>query len=323
MARKQAAIGVIAISVALAAGSNVIALVTNDGARLGAATKTSKAGKSPKTAKRKDATKAQKNAAKVSWKVLAISSKGLGEVSGCAFSRRDANRVWLHNDSGDGPIVVPVDIMSGKAGRPVVLQGVDVTDLEDIAITATGEVILGDIGDNGLKRKSVQLYRFGEPPSNATSAQATRLNFRYPDGPHDAEALIVEPDGSAAFIITKEKGAAGMYQADLNSSSDQALVKVGEIAMKGEFGFKENLVSAADAVGSRVLLRTYQFGYVLDVPAGGTLADAARATPRRFVLPLMSQGEALCASADGQTLVTASESRGASTFALAVGPMPK
>jgi hypothetical protein len=36
----------------------------------------------------------------------------------------------------------------------------------------------------------------------------------------------------------------------------------------------------------------------------------------------MVQGEALCAAADGRTLVTASESRGASTFALAIGSVP-
>ena len=38
-----------------------------------------------------------------------MSAKSLGEVSGCAFSRVDPNRVWVHNDSGDGPYIFPVD----------------------------------------------------------------------------------------------------------------------------------------------------------------------------------------------------------------------
>jgi hypothetical protein len=273
-----------------------------------------------KTPNARTTTRSPKPAA---WRVLAVSSKGLREVSGCAFSRRDPNRVWLHNDSGDGAIVVPVDIKSGAAGRPVTLDGVDVVDLEDIAITSRGEIILADIGDNAEARKSVQLYRFPEPAVNATSTQATRLDLRYPDGPHNAEAVAVAPDGSAAFIFTKEpSGVAAVFRAGLNATKDQVMTQIGTVTITGEVPFKANLISAADAVGETVILRTFQFGYVLDVPSGGTIDDAPRATPRRFGLPLMVQGEALCVSPDGRTLVTASESQGASTFALAVGPVP-
>lgn len=253
-----------------------------------------------------------------------MSSKGLEEVSGCAFSRRDPNRVWLHNDSGDGAIVVPVDIKSGAVGRPVTLEGVDVVDLEDIAITTGGEMILADIGDNAEARKSVQLYRFAEPALNATSVRPTRLELRYPDGPHNAEALAVAPDASAAFIFTKEaSGVAAVFRVDLTASAVQVMTQIGQVLITGEIPIKANLISAADAVGETVIVRTFQFGYVLDVPSGGKMDDAARATPRRFSLPLMVQGEALCVSPDGRTLATASESQGASTFALAVGPVPR
>jgi hypothetical protein len=287
----------------------------------GRATKTATTKPITKTTTPKTTTKATKAA---EWRVLAVSSTGLAEVSGCAFSRRDLNQVWLHNDSGDGAIVVPVDIRSGKAGRPVTLDGIDVVDLEDIAITANGDLILADIGDNAVARKSVQLYRFAEPVLNATSAQATRLDVRYPDGPHNAEALVVEPDGSAAYIFTKEpSGVAAVFRADLTATTTQVMTEIGNVKITGEVGIKPNLISAADAVGQTVIVRSYQFGYVLDVPNGGKIADAPRAAPRRFSLPLMVQGEALCVSSNGQTLVTASESQGRATFALAVGTVPK
>ena len=126
-------------------------------------------------------------------------------------------------------------------------------------------------------------------------------------------------DGSAAFIFTKEpSGVAAVFRADL-AMTTQVLTRVGEIALTSEVGPKANLITAADATGSRVIVRSYQFGYVMDGASGATLVDIIRATPRRFAVPLMIQGEALCASPDGLTLVTASESRGAARFTMAVG----
>jgi hypothetical protein len=261
-----------------------------------------------------------------SWKVLSVSAKKLSEVSGCAFSRRDPNRVWLHNDSGDGPSVIPVDISSGAVGTSVTLSGVEVSDPEDIAMTASGELILADIGDNAEARDSIQLYRFTEPTAQATKAEAKRFDLTYPDGPHNAEALVATTDGTRAYIVTKNSsGVASVFEANLaDESKTQVVTKIGQVTIGEELlPLKPNQISAADTVGSRVILRSYQYGYVLSPPPGGKLSDAFAATPQRFDVPLMVQGEALCVSPDGQSLVTASESRGASTFALAVGPVPR
>jgi hypothetical protein len=233
--------------------------------------------------------------------------------------------VWLHNDSGDGPSVIPVDIRSGAVGKSVTLSGVEVSDPEDIAMTASGELILADIGDNAEARDSIQLYRFTEPTAQATKAEAKRFDLAYPDGPHNAEALVVTADGTRAYIVTKNSsGVALVFEANLaDESKTQVVTKIGQVAITGELLLKPNQISAADTVGSRVILRSYQYGYVLSPPPGGKLSEAFAATPQRFDVPLMVQGEALCVSPDGQTLVTASESRGASTFALAVGPVPR
>jgi hypothetical protein len=257
------------------------------------------------------------------WRTISVSSKGLSEVSGCAFSRRDPGRVWLHNDSGDSANVVQVDIASGAVGAAVQVKGVDAVDVEDIAMTSAGELIVADIGDNDEARNSVQLYRFPEPSVGAKSVDATRLKLTYPDGPHNAEALVVAPDGSAAFIFTKEpSGVAQVFRVDLTARGPQVLAFVGKITIRGEIGKKTNLITAADALGTSIIVRTYQFGYLLKAPSGGNITDAVQAKPRRFIVPLMVQGEAICASPNGLTILTASESRGADTFALAIGPKP-
>jgi hypothetical protein len=257
------------------------------------------------------------------WRVIQVSSKRLPEVSGCVFSRRVAGKIWVHNDSGSRAVVVPIDLQSGKVGKPVELKGVDLDDAEDIAITSSGEIFLADIGDNAGRRRSVQLYRFEEPGPKDKSVKATRVDLRYPDGPHNAEAFVVAADGSSALIFTKSRsGIAGVYEAKLGDEPAPVMTKVGEITIGGEFGIAPNQITAADLVGTTVVMRTYQFGYALDVPPQGKLSDAAKSSPKRFSAPFMIQAEALCLSPDGRTVVTASESRGASTFSLATGPSP-
>ncbi len=203
------------------------------------------------------------------------------------------------------------------------LNGVAVFDPEDIAITEGGDLVLADVGDNSSVRKSIQLYRFPEPSPNSTTTDATRIDLRYPDGAHNAEAMLLTPDATSAVVFTKERnGVSAVFMAALNATTEQVMTRIGTITITGERHAQPNLVTAADLVGSVIVLRTYANGYTLSASAGKPLVVVLRATPKRFDLPPMVQGEALCASPDGHTLVTASESRGAKTFALAIGGFP-
>ena len=70
-------------------------------------------------------------------------------------------------------------------------------DWEDIAIDGK-TIYIGDIGDNAAVRPSIVVYRVTEPALTAKSVNATTFTLRYPDGPHDAEALMVDPLEAAA-----------------------------------------------------------------------------------------------------------------------------
>ena len=73
---------------------------------------------------------------------------------------------------------------------------------------------VGDIGDNASRRASIDVYRVPEPRVGAAaSAPAARLRLRYPDGAHDAEALLVDPLRGDLVIVTKVLGAARAYRA--------------------------------------------------------------------------------------------------------------
>ena len=88
--------------------------------------------------------------------------------------------------------------------------GAEHVDWEDIAIRGR-TLYVGDIGDNLAQRPDIAVYRFAEPAPGAT-ARATRIVLRYPDGPHDAEALLVDPRNGTLVIVTKDFGGrSGVY----------------------------------------------------------------------------------------------------------------
>ena len=122
----------------------------------------------------------------------------LTEASGIAMSRRVPGRLWAHNDSGE-PVLFALDERGSVTGR-IRLTGATVEDWEAIAVGPCGAgscLYLADIGDNDAERKRVTIYRLPEPAGATGSVPVTDVfHATYPDGPHDAEALLIS-DGAA------------------------------------------------------------------------------------------------------------------------------
>ncbi len=129
------------------------------------------------------------------------------EASGVAFA---GGVLWTHNDS-DAPALYSID-GSGRA-RAVAVGGADVVDWEDLVTApcsvfsgvAAGETCLyiADIGDNQESRDRITVYVVPVPAPGTTSTRvSSTIHVRYPDGAHDAEALLITTSGT--FIITKD-----------------------------------------------------------------------------------------------------------------------
>ena len=263
----------------------------------------------------------------------AVASDAVTEASGIAASRRVDGVWWVHNDSGDVARVFAID-GTGRTLGEYALSGASAVDWEDIAAgpgptAGVAYLYVGDIGDNAKSRASVQVYRVPEPvvdPGTPTSAPQTiadvaTLTLRYPDGAHDAEALVVDPSTGELFVITKDLvgGIAQVFRAPagLAAGSTTTLVQVATVSLGGGQG-----VTAADVTpaGDVVALRTY-FGVFLYPRAAGTpLAQAfsqpscaGAAPPFGNGTPASEpQGEALGFTRDGRGYVTASEGAHAS-----------
>jgi hypothetical protein len=94
---------------------------------------------------------------------------------------------------------------SGRA-LPVTVAGAGLVDWEDVVSGPCGTgtcLYIADIGDNRESRERITIYEVPVPAPGSTSTKvASAIHVRYPDRPHDAEALLLTTSGT--FIITKD-----------------------------------------------------------------------------------------------------------------------
>jgi hypothetical protein len=253
-----------------------------------------------------------------------LSERAVRESSGVVASRRSPGLFWTHNDSGDGPFVYAFD-REGRSRGTFRVAGAQARDWEDIAAgpgPAQGETYLyvGDIGDNDRDREFVVVYRFPEPgaappPADADGAQpretapAEAIRLRYPDGAHNAEALLVHPRTGDLYVVTKTADSAGVYKlaAPFDASKVNTLARVAVLKGPDFFGA---LVTGGDVSpdGTRVALCDYAQGYELTLPAGAKgFDDVWTQKPSAVPLGFRLQGEAVCYRLDGAALLATSE----------------
>ncbi|MFC7550051.1 hypothetical protein [Plantactinospora sp. GCM10030261] len=186
-------------------------------------------------------------------------------------------------------------------------------DTEDLALGPDGTIWVADIGDNDRSRSTVAVWKLS-PGAN----RPVLYRLAYPDGPHDAEAMLLTGDGRP-LLVTKFSGVLYAPQAPLTrAGATTPLTRVGQVRLpatttSNPFSFlgRTSITGAATAPdGRRVLLRTYADAFEFDVPDGDVVAALTGGTPRIVPLPDEPQGEAVTYSRDGRMILTVSEGTG-------------
>ncbi|OLT48609.1 hypothetical protein BJF85_12500 [Saccharomonospora sp. CUA-673] len=244
----------------------------------------------------------------------ALSDPVLDEVSGLVA---DDDRWYAVNDGGDDLRLYELD--HGCGLRDVLVDPAVPYDVEDLGRTADGTFWLADIGDNRGARDTVAMHelRPGEP--------STLYRLTYPDGAHDAEALLLDRDGTPHIVTKSFTGRSGIYRPaeTMRSPGPTPLERVGDVQMRptgtpgGPVGAMGALLITGGAVshdGRVIALRTYTDAYLYAVPDDGDLVRALTGAapggePVRVPLPDEPQGEAIAFQPDG-TLVSMSEGVG-------------
>jgi hypothetical protein len=198
------------------------------------------------------------------------------ESSGVAASRAFPEILWTHNDGSDGRLyAVRYD---GTLLASVEVDGPTVEDWEDLALGPCPPdgpqdrdcLYVGDIGDNEARRAGYGVDIIPEPDPTTESRVSTlrRVRFTYPEGPADAEALALGPDGALLLITKGSDGAARLYRLamDPDTSTEQAPRRptlIGPLALDMSATRDWITGAAVSRDGSRLAVRSHHAVYLL------------------------------------------------------------
>lgn len=255
----------------------------------------------------------------------------LPEASGIALSRAFPDRLYHINDSGHGPYFYITD-RSGGNTRQVRIEGLSAIDPEDLSMgPCAGShscLFVGDIGDNFSLRETIEIAVIIEADFGAQVTPYRLLRLRYPDGPRDAEALAVHPNGDI-YILSKAwrrfpllADPARLYRLPRAAWEDapeqlHTLEFVAEIDLPSlNRGVTSPLGFVATGMdispdGSRLVVLTYQnaIEFAVDLARGWPQALTPEIDYRHIPLRMLPQQEAISYLEDGRSLIYSSELR--------------
>ena len=254
-----------------------------------------------------------------------LEDKRINESSGMAISRRSSDLIWTLNDSGGAATVFGINPKGGTVTEIEVTNAKNI-DWEDLASGPNAEgkptLFIADIGDNLSARTNVQIYEVPEPAAAASAKvhklKATRVwKLRYPDGPANAETLLVHPKTGRLHILTKTmSGDAVLHR--LPEKHEPGTVQGMEKIAQLQFPAREKTGKAApynmmttggclSCDATRLVIATYNNFYEWTLPEGELTAEALDAMPIRINPPLTRQMEAVCYQAGTYHLYFTSE----------------
>jgi hypothetical protein len=133
--------------------------------------------------------------------------KVINEASGIEVSR--AFQRYYHMNDGGNEKVLYVTKKNGEILQAVKITGEGYGDIEDLSLFSCGDndcLLMAGIGDNHSTRSEIQLAIIKETENFPAQVDPVlRFTARYEDGPRDAEAIAVHPNGDI-IIITKQYG---------------------------------------------------------------------------------------------------------------------
>jgi len=210
----------------------------------------------------------------------------LYEISGIAASRINPGVLYIHNDSGNANEIYLTNGAGSNIGT-LTLMPVGNRDWEDIAVgpgPVAGKmyVYVGDIGDNKSKYPFVLVYRFPEPdltgailPVNINITQVDVIELKYPNGPHNAETLMVDPLTKDIYIASKASNVSQIFLAKYPQSTTSATVMTPIVQLYFDHATGGDISPG----GSEILLRSNQLIWYWKLPAGPNISAGLLTAP--------------------------------------------
>lgn len=251
------------------------------------------------------------------------------ESSGLAISRTTPDAFWTHNDSGHKPDLFLL-ASKGKTLAKCKLKKARNVDWEAMSSFQHNEepwLMVADVGDNSLNRAKPKIYLLPEPKLSGKKkkkksgqkleSDVSAIEFTYPDGAHNVEAAAVSPDGMSVWLIEKIYSndlrpiQPGIYRLPLDASDFD--LKADERPQRSatrlaDYPIRNVTGMSFSPDGRRLIVRNYINAHFYTRDSGKTWEETVASTkPTPVVLPLQSQGEAICFTPDSKSVLITSE----------------
>jgi hypothetical protein len=236
--------------------------------------------------------------------VKAGAVNGITEASGLAPSHVNPGMIWTHNDSGHGNIIYLLNTSSGEIVASYEIPEIENIDWEDIEtgpgpMKGVSYLYIGDIGDNKKVYINRKIYRIPEPyfidahrgKTNLLSLPVEIITYVYPDGPQNAETLLLDPWNLDLYVVTKYGAQSMLYVAKYPQRLDTTFT----LSKVGDFPFREAVAGSISKNGLDISIKTYDQIFYWKRNKGEalwkTLSNAPSLLPYNPVEP---KGEAFC-----------------------------
>ncbi len=248
--------------------------------------------------------------------VAKITSQYMKAASGIAASRYYPGMFWIENDQGDPNVAVYLVDSAGAMRADIQVVGATNRDWTDMTIGPgpspdTTYIYVADIGDSPGDHPFSTIYRFSEPniPLDSgilyrNSTTATKITYAYPDGPRDAETILLDPVSKDIYIV--DKGINGtVYELPYPQSTDTVILAT-KLVENLHFG-----PWRCGAIGSHrrdIILKGYQNIYYWPISPGESILNVLITQPVSIPNTLNEvQGEAMCLTPNDSEIWTTSK----------------
>ncbi|MGB5334547.1 MAG: hypothetical protein WBN07_02920 [Woeseiaceae bacterium] len=234
------------------------------------------------------------------------------EASGLARSQRGQNVLWVINDNGAREWVHAISPRGKRRGEFDLKKSKnrDWEDLASFTLDDTPYLLVADIGDNEAQHKKRTLYVVEEPlaEKKGEAKVAWEVDFRYPDGPRDAEAVAVDIENGRALVLSKRDIPPVLYEVPLKPDTDKTLTAkwLGTIrslpppsrqdvqfAPKTKDWFWQPVAMDISADNLAAVILTYRAVYYYERQPGQDWFDALNSRPQRVSIGNMPNAEAV------------------------------
>ena len=250
-----------------------------------------------------------------------IEDPRLNESSGLAASNYATDVLWSINDSGDGPNIFALSTTGKALGRWQidVDMPTDWEAMDAFSLNGKGYLLIADVGDNFARRQSVSFLVVEEPKLEQNQEQplpvAWQVEFSYPNGPRDSEAVAVDPASERVLILSKRTFPNELYWVPLRVRENTTVVaeKIanlyplprnvpGNELLYGRAAPYQGMPTGMSLKANRLLVTTYRDAYLYDY------GDVTQ-EPSRIPLPLVGQREAIAFARDADSTAYVSRER--------------